>query len=507
MPIVCDRTGMGCVAGVNRARRSFSGIFAVSISSALVLLAGCAAQLSGLLPGAAVVGRTGAYDYSPSVIQTGNTEQFWWCGYGKNPNRPSQSSDVILHSTYDLATSTASAPQTVLGETPHAWDSVYTCNAQVVQGSFANPLGDGRTYSYAMYYVGTNQVSGAANSIGVAFSSDGVQWHKYPQPVIQTGTQVYYGVGQPVPYNTDHKSAVTLYYEDSNGATGASHVEAMSTDGVHFVTVGTLTTKGLENPAASWGDLAYDNSSGYWYAAFNEPIRYPETTGLHQELGQLGVALYRIPADSLLTGDTPWQLVHSFDTNSTGSESNFIAGFRRDPYGNLNIGPTRTVELYTSFSNPTTAWDSSPGKAFESATPATWDIGRVDWTPGHEMLPLVVYSNKSTQIVTTGWTDPSGAFTLQSTLGYLYESPQKGATTAFYACKAGTKQYFISTDPFCEGQRIIGLEGYGYSSAQSDQTLAPLYRCSNGTVDFTSTDVTCNQALDPRLLGYIVHTK
>ena len=469
-----------------------------------MLLAGCAAQFTGLLPGAAVVGRTGVYDYSPSAIQTGNTEQFWWCGYGKNPNRPSQSSDTILYATYDVTTATASEPQIVLGETPHSWDSAYTCNAQVVRGSFVNPLGDGETYSYAMYYVGTDQESGAANSIGVAFSTDGIHWNKYPDPVIRTATQVNYGVGQPVPYNTDHKSAITLFYESANGPIRIQHYQATSADGVHFTTNGKLTTRGLRIPQASWGDMAYDPASGYWYAAFNEPLRYLQTTGNHQERGQPGIALYRIPDSSLLTGDTPWRFLHSFDTNSTGYEANFIAGFRRDGWGNLVLGPNRTVELYPSISNPATTWDASPRKAYDSSVPDRWDIGRADWTPGHNVVSLGLYASKDTQVVTTGWVDPDGSFALQSTLGQLYESPQHGATTAFYACKAGTKDYFISTDPFCDGQRIIGLEGYGYAQPKAKIKLSPLYRCSTGTVHFASTSATCNNAPDPALIGYIL---
>lgn len=466
--------------------------------------AGCGSQLSGPLPGAALVGRPGIYDYSPSVIQTGHTEQFWWCGHAQNPNDTSQSSDTILYARYDLASGTSSTPQVVLAETKDSWDSAYTCNAQVIQGSFVNPLGDGQTYTYAMYYVGTKDITGVANSIGLAFSSDGVHWVKYPEPVIRTSNQVEFGLGQPVPYNSNHKSAITLFYENAEGSVHVEHDEAISTDGIHFTTIGPVTTHGLGDPDATWGDMAYDPVSQDWYAAFNEVLRYPETTGDQQELGQLGVALYRIPGSSLLAGDSSWQLLHSFDTNSTGSESNFIAGFRRDPWGNLNMGPTRTIELYTSFSNPTTGWDSSPDDAYNSSDPRTWDLARVDWAPGHDLLPLSVYSNNSTEVVTTGWVDPHGGFRLQSTLGYLYESPRDGATTAFYACKAGTQDYFISTDPYCQGHRIIGLEGYGYSNPRSNQALSPLYSCSTGAIDFASTSATCNQALNPSLLGYII---
>ena len=37
-------------------------------------------------------------------------------------------------------------------------------------------------------------------------------------------------------------------------------------------------------------------------------------------------------------------------------------------------------------------------------------------------------------------------FSLQSTLGHLYESPQQGATVAFYGCKSGETDYFVSLD-------------------------------------------------------------
>ena len=446
-------------------------------------------------------------DYSPSVIQSGSIEQFWWCGQGSNPNQPSQTSDTIQYATIDLRTETASTPAAVLGETPGAWDSAYTCNPQVVGGVFANPLGDGQTYSYAMYYVGTASHAGVANSIGVAFSNDGIHWKKYPRPVIFTPSQTYYGVGQPAPYNADHKSGIWLFYENIAQPNGAEHIEATSTDGVHFQIAGTLTTNGM-NPSASvpsWGDIAYDPISDYWYAAFNMGVRNPATTGNYQERGQLGVTLYRIPANSLLTGASPWEQLHSFDTNATGNESNFIAGFLRDQYGNVNIGRYPTIELFTSISNPKPGWNSSVGSAAGSAALEYWDIAKVEWTPNQPLLPLNAYANKSVHEVTTGWIDPDGQFALQSTLGYLYESPQLGATLAFYGCKNGSTDYFISTDTACEGARVLGIDGYGYAQPQVGQSLTPLYRCSSGQDHFVSTDPGCaGEDASPVFLGYAI---
>jgi hypothetical protein len=479
----------------------------------LVLAAGCGASLQST-PTGAVMGRANLYDYSPSVILSGTTEQFWWCGMAPNPNNPSQLSDTIQYGTLDTSTGKTSQPITVLGETPGAWDSAYTCNAQVVRGLFADPIGDGRTYSYAMYYVGTNESSGLANSIGVAFSNDGIHWAKYPQPIIETATQTHYGVGQPAPYNSDGKAGIWLFYEDSNGPTGAIHKEATSTDGVHFQIQGTLTTNGLNanDPLASWGNMAFDPVTGYWYAAFNTSLRQPWTTGNSQERGQPGVRLYRIPSGSLLSGATPWQELRTFDTSATGSESNFIAGFLRDGYGNLNVGPYPSIELFTSMSNPTTAWDASGSESASSADPTQWDIGVVKWTPDSPLLPLNRYKNASAHETTTGWIDPEGGFSLDKTLGYLYESPQNegsqtGATLALYSCKSGTSDYYVSADATCGSNKVIGLEGYGWAQPPAAASSVPLYSCAMsgtaGTDNFVSSDAQCEgQGKNAGLLGY-----
>jgi hypothetical protein len=472
---------------------------------ALLLAASCGGASIKGVPAGAIVGRPNLYDYSPSVIESGQTVQVWWCGYAPNPNNLSQQSDTIQYSTIDLKTGVVSNPQTVMGETPGAWDSAYTCNPQVVGGTFVNPLGDGQTYSYAMYYVGTALDSGLENSIGVAFSNDGVSWKKYPHPLIVSTSAAFYGMGQPAPYNSDGKSAIELFYEDVTAQSGAVHKEATSTDGVHFQIAGALATNGLENPTGSWADIAFDPQTNYWYAVFNMVLRQPSTTGNQQERGQLGVTIYRIPASSLFSGATPWQELHSFDTNETGYESNFLAGFLRDQYGNLDIGPYPSIELLTSISNPRPPWNATPADLGGSAQTNYWDVGVDTWTPGNPLLPLNRYHNTSVHDVTTGYIDPSGGFTLESTLGSLYEGPQNGANVPLYACKNGSTDFFVSTDTNCEGKLIIGLEGYAYAAPQTGVETTPLYRCGTSHDHFVSSDPKCeNQGTDQGLLGYAV---
>jgi hypothetical protein len=470
----------------------------VGISIGLVAV-GCGVHFEHL-PAGSVAGRAGLYDYSPSVIQTGNLRQVWWCGDDYDPNGRTLFNDTIEYESFDLSNNTHYGPVPVLGETPHAWDELLTCNPKVIRGTFTNPLGDGKTYGYAMYYVAIADVGN--NSIGVAFSNDGIAWKKYPKPIISPEIQTNYGVGQPALYNTDHGQAIRMFYEDYSYY--VHHVAAISNDGVHFVVQGILTTNGMDpnNPGANWGDMAYDPVTGYWYAGFNLPLRNTSTTGGVLERGQYGIQLYRIPDASLLTGATPWELLTTVDTSLTGYESNFIPGFVRDPFGNLNVGAYPTIEMYTSISSPPPPWDAGPFTAGMSAVISQWDIGTASWVPNHPLRTLNRYFNQTAHEVTTGWIDPYAGFALQATLGHLYESPQQGATVPFYGCKSGETDYFVSLDLGCEGARLIGLNGYGYGKPRTDLNLVALYRCSTSGDDFVSNYSGCEGHATGRLLGY-----
>jgi hypothetical protein len=462
-------------------------------------VAGCGVSFAPL-PAGAIAGRAGVYNYSPSVIQSGNLEQFWWCGLDQNSHNGKQVTDAIQYESIDLASGVDSGPTEVLAETPGAWDSVFTCNPRVVEGTFANPLGNGQNFTYAMYYVATGFVAGNFNCIGVAFSSDGMKWQKYPHPVILPETQSGYGVGQPVAYNTDQHAAIMLFYEDWSPY--LHHVEAISSDGVHFTAQGTLSMNGLDPSSPTWGDMAYDLQNGYWYAGYNTPTRDPSTTGGIVERGSYGIELYRIPNSSLLTGATAWELLARVDTNLTGYESNFLPGFVRDAYGNLVAAPA--IQMATSISNPPPGWNASPATAGSSADVTFWDISSFSWTPDHPLMAFNQYFNQTTHEATTGWIDPKGSFSLQSTLGHLYQSPQQGATVPWYGCKSGSIDYFVSLDSACEGARVLGVNGYGYSGPVANRNLVALYRCKTSTDHFVSTDPKCEGSWTEELLGYVL---
>ncbi len=461
---------------------------------------GCGSSASGL-PGAVV--HISSYNYSPSIIQSGNERQFWWCAQAPNPTNNTQNTDTIVYQAINTVTQETQSPQVVLAETAGSWDSVFTCNPRAIRGIFSNPLGDGETYTYALYYVATAVPAGVDNSIGVAFSNDGITWKKYPKPVINSTSILGYGVGQPALYNRDGKSSLVMIYEDNTPT--IHHVEATSNDGIHFTVEGTLTMNGMDpsNPNPNWGDAGFDPVTNYWYAGFQFGVRNPATTGNYVEHGQYGIQIYRIPAASLLTGTTPWQLIQTIDTNLTGYESNFIPGFLHDNYGNLNLGPYPMIQVYPSISDPPPAWNATPLAEGQSGNLYNWVIGSYLVDPQTQLLALNRYSNLVTFEVTTGWIDPSAGFQLNETLGHLYETSQNGANRAIYGCKSGSTDYFVSLDPQCEGAHIQGLEGYGYATPVSGQNLVPLYRCSTGgPATFVSHDPNCESRGPGTLLGY-----
>lgn len=450
------------------------------------------------------IGNVGRYNYSASVIESKGTQQLWWCSQGINPADESQNSDVIYHQAINLAVPEADGPRLVLAETPGAWDSAFTCNPKVIAGKFDNPLGDAQTYTYAMYYVGTSSPNGLNNSIGVAFSNDGIHWKKFPRPVIPSTSQRGYGVGQPVLYNDDRKSKLWMFYEDTYPT--PHHLAAISYDGIHFTVQGTLTTNGLnpDNPEPGWGDMAYQPRTGEWYAIFNRPGRPIWSTGGIQERGNYGVELYKIKEKSLLTGSSSWQHLGTTDTNTTGFESNFIAALVRDGYGNFDLSAQNKIRMYVSVSYPAPGWKATPSEAGESADASNWILLPIEWeTSTKATVPLNRYFNGTVHEVTTGWISPDSGFQLEGVVGHLYRNEFHGLVP-FYACKAERTDYFVSLDLACEGQRILGTEGYAYREPVSGLNLVAAYRCNTGRDHFVSNDPKCEGQKTDLLLGYIV---
>jgi len=173
-----------------------------------------------------------------------------------------------------------------------------------------------------------------------------------------------------------------------------------------------------------------------------------------------------------------------------------------DMYGNVNVAAYPKIQLYTSVSYPQPDWRASPADAGLSARIETWILLPMEYVPGADSLALDRYYNGTIHEVTTGWTGTDAGFHLEGTLGHIYANALQGATVPLYGCKGGETDYFVSLDAACEGQRVLGTEGYAYSASSSAPNRVPLYRCFSGHDHFVSTDPKCEGATTEQLLGY-----
>ncbi len=426
------------------------------------------------------------YNYAPSVITEGGTTDIWWCGQGKT--------DVIFHRAYSALTGFSPA-QVVFQPTPGSWNGQYVCDPSVIKGTFRNPV-DGRSYAYAMYYSGSDNLPGHNNQTGLAFSNDKVTWVAYPAPVITpinpAVAQGNYGTGQPATINIDGRSSLYVFTTDLTGPQGVAGFGDLyvrhTSDAVHFdppVRVPNGTSDGATiNPNSDFG---YDPSSGDVYVitglpgrdcqqvACKDPARNPD-----RETFQMG--LYRMPMKALLGGSpAQWSPVGSLNTDVTGFYLNHSPGFQRDPAG--SIGPfLPNITVYFSGGDP---------------YPGTWRIAAATETRASDRAPLKRALGPGGHWVTTGYIAPD--YRLEHALGALFLLPKPG-TAKLMSCLAGA-DHFLSRDARCEGQTPLGETGYVYDAPRPGSH--PLFRCLAGGRDhFVSTDAQCEGQATEGLLGY-----
>lgn len=467
------------------------------VPTLFVLLLACVLCISPAradfeVPGGILFSHEG-YNYAPSMFQDGNTQYFWWCGYGQSPST-GVSGDVIWYSSVNLNTYVWTTPQRVLWPDYGQWDSALTCDPSVIAGSFNVP-GIGGPYSYAMYYGGTDRADGTNTRVGVAFSNDLVNWVKYPGnpvispqcPVTQQGCPTStYGAGNPSTYSDDGVSRLRIFYTDTSTGYGNRVWISYTSDGIHFSAPKLVSNQGTAGGIAltSNADFAQDWSAQAWYAIVPDRLR----TGDRE---RFSMTLYTMSDAQFDSGNGLWQPLGTIDSNLTGYYLNHSPGFWRDKYGNLT-GQLPAVELY-----------------FAEGTddPNTWQLTWVKWFPQPNSLSFDRYYSSSQNLhwVSAGYVPTGVGYYYEQTLGYLLMAPQPGMS-GIYGCHGsyGGLYQFVSTDPNCEGQFVNGLNGYLYTS-QPDPNVIPtqaLYRCRSGADHFVSPDPYCEGTVTEYLLGY-----
>jgi len=317
-------------------------LFAVIVASFLTSAATAYAQ-QVILPNNHLFPRDG-YDYGPSMIQEGNYQHFWWCGYDEGHT------DAIYYRWVDLNGPTWGPILKVLEPTPGAWDGAYTCDPSVITGEFYNPA-DGDTYFFAMYYTATDDLAGGQNNrIGVAFSHDAINWVKYPYPVIvpQGGPGSNYGAGQASTYSYNGAAGLYLFHFDESTAYGARVWVRSTSDGINFSAQTLLSNDGA--PLSQNSDFAYDYNSGNFYAAIALP-------GIPGDRETYGFVFARMPASDLLNGQGTWEVLAQIDRNVTGAHLNHSPGMLRDRYGNLTSWLPVVLSYFAWGENESGTWD------------------------------------------------------------------------------------------------------------------------------------------------------
>jgi hypothetical protein len=123
----------------------------------------------------AILGRPKKYDYAPAHLFVEGVHTIWWC-------TASSSGDEIWMATKPgkLGAGGWTPAGKVFGRRRSPLTFQHTCDPSVLKGDFSF---GGEPYGYAMYYTSARQSGGVNNAIGVAFSTDLVEWTANPEPV------------------------------------------------------------------------------------------------------------------------------------------------------------------------------------------------------------------------------------------------------------------------------------------------------------------------------------
>jgi hypothetical protein len=125
-------------------------------------------------------------------------------------------------------------------------------------------------------------------------------------------------------------------------------------------------------------------------------------------------------------------------------------------------------------------------------------------------LPLTPYYDTYTQSwwTTVSYTlDERYSYYAYPALGYVYQQQQPG-TRALYDCLTADGQHVLSVQADCQGQRMVGVQGWVYSAPPAGISTTALYSCFTGAHGYVgATDAACNGQMLEGVLGYILTTR
>lgn len=268
----------------------------------------------------------GLYTYAPSAVSAGGSTYYFTC---HNSVR-----GVIRDSVWfaEVRGGRLIHERPVLTPSRSGWDSHHVCDPSVVAGRFGFA---GRTYSYAMFYLGT-AADNTGNQIGVAFADElAGPWTRSPAPVvgIPDSASSTWGVGQPSAVTLDASSgSVVLFYTDGTAGTVAyRQILILGTGGWERGEPAPVPTTGLHGDVLHNFDAAYDVEQHRFYIAREagaRPTSTPRNISTSVEVDSMN-------AVALASGTGSWRVEGRITPQVTHLSRNHNPGILRTVYGTL----------------------------------------------------------------------------------------------------------------------------------------------------------------------------
>ena len=224
------------------------------------------------------------------------------------------------------------------------FDRVHVCDPSVVADSYVY---NGKTYKYAMFYLGAETLDNQCNQIGVALSNYINSRCLKPENNIVIGytydsnhPEVFqWGVGQPSAISLGNGKVLLFYTKgDMNGTdTYVSLLDMSSVNSIQNLGTTKVSTEGVESFISN-ADFAYNNVSQTLYMVCD---KRPFSDGLLNIVADTS-CVYSTPVslDDINTLSTcKWILEKNIDSTVTGHERNHNCGFLRDEKGYVNGMP------------------------------------------------------------------------------------------------------------------------------------------------------------------------
>jgi hypothetical protein len=298
--------------------------------------------------------RERTYTYAPCLIEeeSGQRRFLFYCANRK----PGEVTDYLC-----LRIATRTGSRWVWGEEKVAlepgrnradWDSRHICDPEALAGCFRF---QGKTWRYALFYLGCDAENSTHNQVGVAFANrlEG-PWTRYPKPIIRytncpdggkigelNGWPVYryWGVGQPAAVSLDEAGKVLLCYTRGEETKGQEMVTADLSDmdagprlspPIQVPSAGLTTAAGSPIRYLRNISLAYSPSRKRFYMTqegeLHTDSRFPGFISSHVQVAE-------IMADDLRAGRGTWRVLATIGAETTGWSRNHNAALGRDARG------------------------------------------------------------------------------------------------------------------------------------------------------------------------------